>query len=96
MALWFEHLGFLDDSFLDPKRLECVRKINQISERYWDLYCNENLDFDLPEHLLSYPIRVAKSGEVTTIPGLHYFLVGVETGQARLDFALNRPSLYST
>ncbi|OIV98260.1 hypothetical protein TanjilG_14849 [Lupinus angustifolius] len=73
MALWFEHLGFLDDSFLDPERLECVRKINQISERYWDLYCSETMDCDLPGHLLSYPIRVTESGEVTTHPGLECF-----------------------
>ncbi|CAL0304981.1 unnamed protein product [Lupinus luteus] len=73
MALWFEHLGFLDDSFLDPHKLECVRKINQISERYWDLYCNETMDYDLPGHLLSYPIRVTERGEVTTTHGVEYF-----------------------
>ncbi|KAE9608361.1 putative phospholipase D [Lupinus albus] len=73
MALWFEHLGFLDDSFFTPERLECVRKINQISESYWDLYCSEILENDLLGHLLSYPIKVTENGEVTTYPGMEYF-----------------------
>ncbi|XP_061375445.1 phospholipase D alpha 1-like [Gastrolobium bilobum] len=73
MALWYEHLGFLDDSFLTPESLECVRQINQISERYWELYYSDTLDDDLPGHLLSYPVRVAETGEVTTKPGAEYF-----------------------
>ncbi|KAJ7978920.1 Phospholipase D [Quillaja saponaria] len=73
MALWYEHLGMLDDSFLHPESLECVQKINQIAERYWDLYSSETLDNDLPGHLLSYPIRVTENGEVTHLPGMEYF-----------------------
>ncbi|MED6111381.1 Phospholipase D [Stylosanthes scabra] len=70
MALWYEHLGFLDGSFLVPQSLECVRLINNISTRYWDLYCSETLDDDLPGHLLSYPIKVTECGKVTTHVGL--------------------------
>lgn len=31
MALWYEHLGLLDDAFCHPERLECIRKV-MISE----------------------------------------------------------------
>ncbi|KAF2323242.1 hypothetical protein GH714_034289 [Hevea brasiliensis] len=36
MALWYEHLGMLDDAFLIPESEECVRKVNQIADKYWD------------------------------------------------------------
>ncbi|XWS70696.1 hypothetical protein CRYUN_Cryun03dG0069300 [Craigia yunnanensis] len=73
MALWYEHLGKLDNSFLQPESLECVRRLNQIADEYWDLYACDTLDYDLPGHLLSYPIRVNHNGEVTERPGLEHF-----------------------
>ncbi|XWS27007.1 hypothetical protein CRYUN_Cryun26dG0079000 [Craigia yunnanensis] len=47
--------------------------MNQIAEEYWDLYVCDTLDYDLPGHLLSYPIRITHNGEVTELPGLEYF-----------------------
>ncbi|KAL3532329.1 hypothetical protein ACH5RR_005850 [Cinchona calisaya] len=73
MALWYEHLGMLDNGFLQPENVECVRKVNQIAGKYWDLYSSETLEHDLPGHLLSYPIGVTASGEVTQLPGLEFF-----------------------
>ncbi|XP_076921710.1 phospholipase D alpha 1-like [Bidens hawaiensis] len=73
MALWYEHLGMLDDSFQLPESTECVKKVNQIAERYWDLYASENLEQDLPGHLLRYPIGVASEGNVTELPGTEFF-----------------------
>ncbi|KAK6236204.1 hypothetical protein SCA6_011541 [Theobroma cacao] len=73
MALWYEHLGKLDNSFLQPESLECVRKVNQTADDYWDLYSCDTSDHELPGHLLSYPIRVTHNGEVTEIPGLEHF-----------------------
>ena len=58
MALWHEHLGFLNDCFLTPESLECVRKINQIAECHWEHYISETLSHDLPGHLLTYPIGI--------------------------------------
>ncbi|KAK1413955.1 hypothetical protein QVD17_29692 [Tagetes erecta] len=72
-SLWYEHLGLLDDCFTCPEKLECIRKVNQISVKYWDLFCSEKLDCDLPGHLLSYPIEVTKEGEVTELSGCEYF-----------------------
>ncbi|XP_076893803.1 phospholipase D alpha 1-like [Bidens hawaiensis] len=73
MALWYEHLGMLDDTFQLPESTECVKKVNQIAERYWDLYASENLEQDLPGHLLRYPIGVASEGNVTELPGTEFF-----------------------
>ncbi|CAK9147116.1 unnamed protein product [Ilex paraguariensis] len=73
MALWYEHLGMIDNCFLQPESLDCIRKVNQLSEKYWELYSCETLDRDLPGHLLSYPIGITSSGEVTELPGFEYF-----------------------
>lgn len=73
MALWYEHLGLLDNTFLEPESVECVRKVNQIAEKHWDLYQSETLEGDLPGHLLSYPIKITEKGEVTELPGIEFF-----------------------
>ncbi|KAG6530083.1 phospholipase D alpha 1-like [Zingiber officinale] len=73
MALWYEHLGMLDEVFQHPQTLECIQKVNKIAEKYWDLYSSDNLDSDLPGHLLSYPIGVSGDGTVTELPGTEFF-----------------------
>ncbi|XP_072982469.1 phospholipase D alpha 1 [Typha latifolia] len=73
LALWYEHLGMLDDLFLDPESLECIQKVNKIADKYWDLYSSDNLDRDLPGHLLSYPIAITNEGVVTELPGMEFF-----------------------
>nr|XP_043625159.1 phospholipase D alpha 1-like [Erigeron canadensis] len=73
MSLWYEHMGLLDDCFARPETLACIQKVNKISSKYWDLFCSENLNHDLPGHLLSYPVGVTEEGEVTELPGSMYF-----------------------
>ncbi|XP_022714828.1 phospholipase D alpha 1 [Durio zibethinus] len=73
LALWYEHLGMLHDSFLSPESEECVRKVNQVADKYWDLYSSESLERDLPGHLLHYPIGVSSDGTVTELPGFEFF-----------------------
>ena len=73
MALWYEHLGMLDDSFLQPEGIECVEKVNNIADKYWDLYSSDSLERDLPGHLLRYPIGIASDGDVTELPGFEFF-----------------------
>jgi len=73
MALWFEHLGLLHDSFLFPESIECVRKVNQLADKYWDLYSSETFEHDLPGHLLRYPISISGDGEITELPGFEFF-----------------------
>ncbi|KAG8379839.1 hypothetical protein BUALT_Bualt07G0131200 [Buddleja alternifolia] len=73
MALWYEHLGMLDNTFLHPESEECARKVNDIADKYWDLYASEELERDLPGHLLRYPIGIASEGEITELPGTEFF-----------------------
>lgn len=73
MALWYEHLGMLDQTFLTPESEECVQKVNQMADRYWDLFSSESLEQDLPGHMLRYPIDVSADGNVTELPGAEFF-----------------------
>ncbi|KAL0342095.1 UNVERIFIED_CONTAM: Phospholipase D alpha 1 [Sesamum calycinum] len=73
MALWYEHLGMLDNTFIRPESEECVAKVNEIADRYWDLYASEELERDLPGHLLRYPVGIASEGEITELPGTEFF-----------------------
>ncbi|XP_051135824.1 phospholipase D alpha 1-like [Andrographis paniculata] len=73
MSLWYEHLGMLDDAFVRPESEECVNKVNEIADKYWDLYAAEELERDLPGHLLRYPIGVSSEGRVTELPGTEFF-----------------------
>ncbi|XP_042427236.1 phospholipase D alpha 1-like [Zingiber officinale] len=75
-ALWHEHLGvqsLQDDVFQRPGSVECVRKLNTVAKRNWDLYASEELSDDLPGHLLRYPVGVTSFGKVTELPGLKFF-----------------------
>ena len=74
MALWYEHLGKLHDSFLYPQSVECIRKVNEIADKNWELYASNNPpERDLPSHLVSYPIEVTESGCVYPLPGTKLF-----------------------
>ncbi|XP_066376297.1 phospholipase D alpha 2-like [Miscanthus floridulus] len=73
MSLWYEHLGMLHDDFLNPGSLECIQRVNQMADKYWDLYASDSLDADLPGHLLRYPVTVTKEGMVTELPGAKFF-----------------------
>jgi phospholipase D1/2 len=73
MSLWYEHLGMLNDVFQRPESVECVQMVNEVAEKYWDLYSSDDLKQDLPGHLLSYPIGVTADGSVTELPGMENF-----------------------
>ncbi|XP_027360843.1 phospholipase D delta [Abrus precatorius] len=66
MSLWGEHLGMLDETFEEPERLECVRKVNEIAENNWKSFASE--DFSLLQgHLLKYPVQVDSDGKVSSL-----------------------------
>uniref|UniRef100_A0A0E0HA65 Phospholipase D n=1 Tax=Oryza nivara TaxID=4536 RepID=A0A0E0HA65_ORYNI len=73
MALWYEHLGTVDDAFQRPESLDCVRKVNAMADRCWDLYAGDGPERDLPGHLLTYPVGVAGDGTITQLPGVEFF-----------------------
>ncbi|EFJ30966.1 hypothetical protein SELMODRAFT_231070 [Selaginella moellendorffii] len=72
MSLWYEHTGVLDNDFLAPSSIQCMRKMNSMGDYYWQLYAGEP-EVDLPGHLLAYPITVAKDGTVSELPGFSSF-----------------------
>lgn len=72
-ALWHEHTGELHDCFDEPQSLECIRKVNGIASRNWELYSSQTAERDLPSHLLKYPISVTQNGEVVALPGMEFF-----------------------
>eukprot|EP00249_Psilotum_nudum_P019342 c27204_g1_i1 orf=383-2806(+) len=72
MSLWYEHAGMLDNSFLQPWSLDCIRKINSIGDEQWDAYVGET-PVDLKGHLLTYPIAVSNDGTVSELPGRKCF-----------------------
>nr|KAJ0212063.1 hypothetical protein LSAT_V11C400192390 [Lactuca sativa] len=73
MALWYEHLGMIDQTFEHPENVECVRKVNDVADKCWELYASENLERDLPGHLLRYPVGIARDGDITELPGTECF-----------------------
>ncbi|XP_052175469.1 phospholipase D alpha 1-like isoform X2 [Diospyros lotus] len=73
MALWYEHLGMLDETFQHPESIECVSKVNQMSDRYWEAYSSDSLEGDLRGHLLRYPVEVSSDGEVKDFHGIEFF-----------------------
>ncbi|XP_065850117.1 phospholipase D alpha 1-like [Euphorbia lathyris] len=74
MSLWYEHLGRCDELFRRPENPECIRTVNQIAARNWELYAYKDLESDdLPSHLLTYPIVVASDGDIIHLPGTQYF-----------------------
>ncbi|EEF46967.1 phospholipase D alpha 1-like [Ricinus communis] len=73
LALWYEHLGFLELSFQHPESSNCIKRLNQIADDLWESYASETLDQDFVGHLLRYPIEVDSNGTVTTLPGTEHF-----------------------
>ncbi|KAL2552338.1 Phospholipase D [Forsythia ovata] len=73
MALWFEHLNYIDNSFLHPESLECIRKINHSADENWNVYTTVILEEDLQGHLLPYPVHISNNGEITTMTGFEFF-----------------------
>ncbi|KAJ4831211.1 Phospholipase D, partial [Turnera subulata] len=73
LSLWYEHLGLLEDSFLQLESLECVRKVNHTANKHWELYSSDKFVHDLPGHLLPYPVGVTTSGEIINFPGTEFF-----------------------
>eukprot|EP00250_Pteridium_aquilinum_P016714 c23251_g1_i1 orf=289-2688(+) len=85
MSLWYEHLGRLDNCFLEPWSLNCVRFVCGLASELWDLYAQSE-PVNLPGHLLMYPVAIAEDGSVAEFPGQPYFpdtkasILGKQTG----------------
>jgi len=70
VALWQEHLGqaaaaAAGNLLLRPSRLDCVRWMNEVAQRHWDMFASDTFQGDLPGHLMAYPIVVGDEGKIT-------------------------------
>ncbi|GAU22672.1 hypothetical protein TSUD_234940 [Trifolium subterraneum] len=72
MSLWAEHLGMLDETFKEPERLECVRKVNEIANDNWRIYSSEEMSV-LQGHLLKYPVQIDSDGQISSLPDCENF-----------------------
>ncbi|KAL2644309.1 hypothetical protein R1flu_011896 [Riccia fluitans] len=66
MSLWYEHLGRLDNCFLQPQSLDCVQLVNAIADECWAVFARK-APCHMPGHLLHYPVTINGDGEVTSL-----------------------------
>lgn len=71
MSLWYEHFmshyDHLSQVFLKPESLECVRTVQEVAQKLWEMFRGDAI-VDLPGHLLPFPIKVNDSGELSDLP----------------------------
>lgn len=72
MSLWAEHTGTLEDCFLQPESLECVRRIRTMSEMNWIQFAANEIT-EITGHLLKYPVEVDRRGKIRPLPGYEEF-----------------------
>lgn len=75
ISLWLEHLRMTTHRFQFPESEECIRLVNEKADELWGLYSAQEYPRtdDLPGRLLSYPISISSSGEVTNLAGTELF-----------------------
>ena len=66
MALWTAHFGGFDEAFLNPNTQECMDKVDEISQTFWNIYTADDPEHS-DIHMLPYPINVQDDGDVTNL-----------------------------
>ncbi|CAL5196197.1 unnamed protein product [Lathyrus oleraceus] len=72
MSLWAEHIGTIEDCFLQPESLDCVRRVRTMSEMNWNQFSSNDLT-EMRGHLMKYPVEVDRKGKVKSLPGHEEF-----------------------
>lgn len=72
MSLWAEHTGTIENCFLQPESLECVRRVREMGKLNWKQFAAPEVT-ELRGHLLKYPVEVDRRGKVKSIPGQEDF-----------------------
>ncbi|RDX67638.1 Phospholipase D beta 1, partial [Mucuna pruriens] len=72
MSLWAEHTGTIEDCFLQPESLECVRRVRTMGEMNWKQFASSDVT-EMRGHLLKYPVEVNRKGKVKSLPGHEEF-----------------------
>lgn len=71
-SLWAEHLGTIENCFMRPESLECVRKVRSMGEMNWQQFAADEVT-EMRAHLLKYPVDVDRKGKVSPLPGCENF-----------------------
>ncbi|KAJ0989577.1 hypothetical protein J5N97_007933 [Dioscorea zingiberensis] len=64
MSLWYEHCAQIEDIFLQPESIECVKRFQKIGEEMWKVYSGDEVIDMGGKHLVNYPINVSEKGVV--------------------------------
>ena len=72
MSLWAEHTGTIEDCFLQPESLECVRRVRTMAELNWKQFSASEIS-EMRGHLLKYPVEIDRKGKVKPLPGHEEF-----------------------
>lgn len=72
MSLWAEHTGTIEDCFLEPESLECVKRVRSMGEMNWKQFASDDIS-EMRGHLLKYPVEVDRRGKVKPIPKCETF-----------------------
>ncbi|XP_044502403.1 phospholipase D beta 2-like [Mangifera indica] len=72
MSLWAEHLGTIEDCFMEPASLECVKRVRTMGEMNWKQFVADDVT-EMRSHLIKYPLEVDRKGKVKPIPGHETF-----------------------
>ncbi|CAL0303329.1 unnamed protein product [Lupinus luteus] len=72
MSLWAEHTGTIEECFLQPESLECVRRVRAMGEMNWKQFAADEIS-EMRGHLLKYPVEVDRRGRVRSLPGHEEF-----------------------
>eukprot|EP01004_Peranema_trichophorum_P005911 NODE_4750_length_1119_cov_59.240964_g4214_i0.p1 GENE.NODE_4750_length_1119_cov_59.240964_g4214_i0~~NODE_4750_length_1119_cov_59.240964_g4214_i0.p1 ORF type:complete len:255 (-),score=54.98 NODE_4750_length_1119_cov_59.240964_g4214_i0:353-1060(-) len=67
LSLWSEHLGQYDPLFLFPEKLECLQRVNSLARENWYAYYEEPVRVLPHGHLIPFPYRVSRTGEVKAL-----------------------------
>ncbi|KAL9663347.1 hypothetical protein QQ045_018732 [Rhodiola kirilowii] len=72
MSLWAEHIGGLENCFLQPESVECVKRVRSLGEQNWRQFAADETT-DMTGHLLKYPVEVDRTGKVRPLSGCETF-----------------------
>ncbi|KAM7260188.1 hypothetical protein ACFE04_015929 [Oxalis oulophora] len=72
MSLWAEHMGGVEECFMKPENVECVRRVRSLGERNWSQFIADEVT-EMSAHLLKYPVEVDRTGKVKALPGCDTF-----------------------
>ena len=66
MHCWAAIMGRMEDIFREPSSVACVRRVNEIANRNWKMFTQEEA-CEMDSHLVPFPVKVDSNGHVTPL-----------------------------